>query len=58
MDQQIGLHVSGIIQDSQKIVEDPISPLPPALGIGLADPGYFEPEMGISRVNEFQGTGL
>ncbi len=42
------------IQDGQKIPEDMISPLPPTLGIGLVYSCYFEPEMGISRVNKFQ----
>ena len=55
MDQQVGLYVSGMVQDSKKIVKDMISPVPSTLGIGLAYSGYFKPEMGISRVNEFQG---
>jgi len=58
VDQQIGLYVSGMVQDSEKILKDMISPLPPTLGIGLVYSGYFEPEMGISRMNEFQGICL
>ena len=57
MDQQVGLYVSGMVQDSKKIVKDMISPVPSTLGIGLAYSCYFKPEMGISRVNEFQGIG-
>jgi hypothetical protein len=47
-----------MVQDSEKILKDMISPLPPTLGIGLVYSRYFEPEMGISRMNEFQGMGL
>jgi hypothetical protein len=47
-----------MVQDSEKILKDMISPFPPALGIGLVYSSYFKPEMGIGRMNEFQGMGL
>ena len=42
-----------MVQDGQKILKEPIGPLPPTLGIGLAYSCYFEPKMRISRMNEF-----
>jgi hypothetical protein len=42
-----------MVQDSQEILKNMIGPLPPTPGIGLVDSCYFEPEMGISRMNEF-----
>jgi hypothetical protein len=47
-----------MVQDSQKIPKDMISPLPPPLGIGLFYSGYFKAEMGISRMDEFHQTGI
>jgi hypothetical protein len=53
VNQQIGFDLSGMVQDGQKILKDTFGPLPPTLGIGLANSCYFKPEMGISRMYEF-----
>jgi hypothetical protein len=54
VDKKIDLGLSGLGDDRQKIIKDMIrSPLP-SKRMGLADTGYFKPEMRIGRVDEFQ----
>ena len=53
--EQIGFNFPGMFEDGQKIFVKVIRPPFPPQGVGLLDPGDVEAEMGICRVNEFQG---
>ena len=56
MNEKIGLHLNGVLRNSDKILIDGLSPILPSPGIGLGYLCDFKSKMRIGRMNKLQSA--